>query len=693
MAFSKPTMAALASSAASAVTPALPKQHTAALAASALRAVSHTQRRFKATAPVKENAQYATSSHATASASSAAAASAASPQTWTTPAQPLTQRTEKEFDDSFVGMTGGEIFHEMMLRHGVDKVFGYPGGAILPVFDAIYNSTYFDFVLPRHEQGAGHMAEAYARIAGKPGVVLVTSGPGATNIITPLQDALSDGVPLIVFSGQVPTSAIGSDGFQEADIVGISRSCTKWNVMVKDIAELPRRIKEAFEIATSGRPGPVLVDLPKDITGGVLNHAIPNTRPFLPSRPMPESIGRSGANNAARGHQEALQRVAELCNNAKKPIIYAGHGILSSPNGWKLLREFADKANIPVTTTLLGLGAFDELDPKSLHMLGMHGSVYANLSIQSADLVLALGARFDDRVTGNLRHFAPEAKKAALEGRGGIVHFDILPKNINKTVNADVAVEGDVGENIAALLPHVVHRTRDLWFDKIQRWKAKYPFTYSSEVDPSRDLKPQSVIVELNRQLENEKRNTILTTGVGQHQMWAAQYYRWRYPHTFVTSGGLGTMGFGVPAAIGAKVAAPEKTVINIDGDGSFSMTAMEMATSAQYGIGAKQLVLNNNFQGMVKQWQDLFYDKRHSHTPMRNPDFVKLAEAMGVRGMKVTNLNDLPQVIEEFLREPGPVMLEAVVDAAEHVYPMAPGGKPLNEMVLANGQKIDDFY
>ncbi|KAJ1796668.1 Acetolactate synthase, mitochondrial, partial [Coemansia sp. RSA 2399] len=362
MAFSKPSMVAMASSAASAVTPALSKQHTAA---AALRAVSCQQRRFKATAPVKESAQSVSASSAGASASSAAAASsAASPQTWTSPAQPLTQRTEKEYDDSFVGMTGGEIFHEMMLRHGVAKVFGYPGGAILPVFDAIYNSSYFDFVLPRHEQGAGHMAEAYARIAGKPGVVLVTSGPGATNIITPLQDALSDGVPLIVFSGQVPTSAIGSDGFQEADIVGISRSCTKWNVMVKDIAELPRRINEAFEIATSGRPGPVLVDLPKDITGGILNRAIPNTRPFLPSRPMPESIGRSGANNAARGHQEALHRVAELCNNAKKPVIYAGHGILSSPNGWKLLREFADKANIPVTTTLLGLGAFDELDPK-----------------------------------------------------------------------------------------------------------------------------------------------------------------------------------------------------------------------------------------------------------------------------------------------------------------------------------------
>ncbi|KAI8324123.1 acetolactate synthase [Martensiomyces pterosporus] len=637
---------------------------------------------------VQENTQPAASASKPDAAAAATPGSKGTPQSWA--AQPLSQRTEKEFDDSFVGMTGGEIFHEMMLRHGVKHVFGYPGGAILPVFDAIYNSSYFDFILPRHEQGAGHMAEGYSRVTGKPGVVLVTSGPGATNIITPLQDALSDGVPLIVFSGQVPTAAIGTDAFQEADVVGISRACTKWNVMVKDIAELPRRINEAFEIATSGRPGPVLVDLPKDITGGVLNRAIPNTRPFLPSRPMPESIGKSGVHNAARTHEHTLQRVAELCNGAKKPVIYAGHGILSSPNGWRLLREFADKANIPVTTTLLGLGAFDEHDPKSLHMLGMHGSVYANLSIQSADLILALGARFDDRVTGNLRQFAPEAKKAAQEGRGGIVHFDILPKNINKTVNADIAVEGDVGENLAALLQHVEHRSRDVWFDKISTWKAKYPFSYTPEKDPARDLKPQSVIAELNRQLEHQKDNTIITTGVGQHQMWAAQYYRWRSPHTFVTSGGLGTMGFGVPSAIGAKVGAPDKTVINIDGDGSFSMTAMEMATSAQYNIGAKQLLLNNNFQGMVKQWQDLFYDQRYSHTPMRNPDFVKLAEAMGVRGMKVTNLNDLPAAIEEFLKEPGPVMLEAVVDAAEHVYPMAPGGKALHEMVLGNGQKVE---
>ncbi|KAJ2461226.1 Acetolactate synthase, mitochondrial, partial [Coemansia sp. RSA 2322] len=416
-------------------------------------------------------------------------------------------------------MTGAEIFHEMMRRHGVKKMFGYPGGAILHVLDAIHNSTHFDFVMPRHEQGAGHMAEAYARVTGKPGVVLVTSGPGATNIMTPLQDALSDGIPLIVFSGQVPTAAIGTDAFQEADIVGMSRACTKWNVMVRDIAELPHCINEAFRIATSGRPGPVLVDIPKDVTSSVLNSATANAqKTLLPSQPTSVSIGHSDSRASECSHHNALQRVAELCNTATRPVIYAGHGVLTSPNGWRLLRELANKANIPVTTTLMGLGAFDELDPKSLHMLGMHGSVYANLAMQRADLIIALGARFDDRVTGNVRHFAPAARQAAVEGRGGIVHFDILRKNINKTVNVDVAVEGDVGENIAALLPHIEHQARGPWFDQINAWKARYPFSYVAEVDPARDLKPQSVIVELNRQLESCKHNTIITTGVGHHQ-------------------------------------------------------------------------------------------------------------------------------------------------------------------------------
>lgn len=344
---------------------------------------------------------------------------------------------------------------------------GYPGGAILPVFDAIYNSKHFDFILPKHEQGAGHMAEGYARASGKPGVVLVTSGPGATNVITPLQDALSDGTPMVVFCGQVPTTAIGSDAFQEADVVGISRPCTKWNVMVKNIAELPRRINEAFEIATSGRPGPVLVDLPKDVTAAILRTAIP----ALTGSALPSST--SAANRAAQALstkqlQNSLARVAELVNVAKKPIIYAGQGIIATPEGPRILKEFADKASIPVTTTLQGLGGYDELDEKSLHMLGMHGSAYANLAMQEADLIIALGARFDDRITGFVPKFAPAAKAAALEKRGGIVHFEIMPKNINKVVQATEAVEGDVTANLTQLLPLVEMRS----MEKRKEWST-----------------------------------------------------------------------------------------------------------------------------------------------------------------------------------------------------------------------------
>ncbi|ORX99928.1 acetolactate synthase [Basidiobolus meristosporus CBS 931.73] len=585
-------------------------------------------------------------------------------------------------ENSFVGMSGGEIFHEMMLRHEVEHIFGYPGGAILPVFDAIHDSKHFQFILPRHEQGAGHMAEGYARATGKPGVVLVTSGPGATNVITPMQDALSDGLPLVVFCGQVPTSAIGTDAFQEADVVGISRSCTKWNVMVKDINELPRRINEAFEIATSGRPGPVLVDLPKDVTAAILTKPITD-KPSLPTRPWNLHYDSEKINNS-------IKKAADMVNRAKTPVIYAGAGLLNHPDGSTLLRKLAQDGNIPVTTTLQGLGLYDELDEKSLHMLGMHGSAYANLAIQSADVVIALGARFDDRVTLNLKKFAPVAQQAALEGRGGFIHFEIMPKNINKVVQVTEAIEGDVTENLGKMLPMIQHVNRDAWFSKIKTWKQKYPFVYPNDA-PEGKMKPQAVLEELNRQLENVKEKTIITTGVGQHQMWAAQYLRWRHPRTFITSGGLGTMGFGLPSAIGAKVAKPDHIVIDIDGDASFSMTGMELATAAQYNIGVKVLILNNDFQGMVKQWQDLFYEERYSGTVMHNPDFVKLAEAMGCRGMRCNNMEDLPSKIKEFLECPEPVVFDARVDKAEHVYPMVPAGRALHEMVLDKSLILDE--
>lgn len=571
----------------------------------------------------------------------------------------------------------------MMLRHNVDTIFGYSGGAILPVFDGIYNSPYFKFVMPRHEQGAGHMAEGYAKATGKPGVVVVTSGPGATNVITPMQDALSDGIPMVVFTGQVSTAAIGTDAFQEADIVGISRSCTKWNVMVKNIAELPRRINEAFEVATSGRPGPVLVDLPKDVTSAVLRESIP-TVSTIPARSL-QNLAASAVNEF---QNEAIQRAADLINKAKKPILYVGNGILNSEDGPVFLRELANKAQIPVTTTLHGLGAFDETDPKSLRMLGMHGSGYANMAMQNADLIIALGARFDERITGNITKFAPAARLAALENRGGIIHFEILPKNINKVVESTQAVEGDVSANLGKLLPFVEPvKDRPEWLGLIADWKKKYPFDYERDIPNSGEpVKPQTVITKLSELTENMKDRVIMTTGVGQHQMWAAQFFKFRYPRSMISSGGLGTMGFGLPAAIGAKIGSPESTVIDIDGDASFNMTLTELSCAVQYNIGVKVIVLNNEEQGMVTQWQSLFYDDRYSHTHQKNPDFMKLADSMGLKGIRINNFEELEPGLKEMLEyNDGPVLVEVVVDQKVPVLPMIAAGKGLDEFLVYN--------
>ncbi|RVX68818.1 Acetolactate synthase catalytic subunit, mitochondrial [Exophiala mesophila] len=627
-----------------------------------------------------------------------AAAPASSPRPVPSPAfnndfkrnepSPLVNRQLPELDDSFVGLSGGEIFHEMMLRQGVKHIFGYPGGAILPVFDAIYNSKHFEFILPKHEQGAGHMAEGYARVSGKPGVVLVTSGPGATNVITPMQDAMSDGTPMVVFCGQVPTTAIGTDAFQEADVVGISRACTKWNVMVKNVAELPKRIKEAFEIATSGRPGPVLVDLPKDVTAGILRRPIP-MQSSLPAHPSAASL--AARELSKRQLDGAISRSADLINIAKKPIIYAGQGILGSPDGPRLLRELSDKANIPVTTTLQGLGGFDELDPKSLHMLGMHGAAYANMAMQEADLIIALGARFDDRVTLNIAKFAPNARLAAAEKRGGIIHFEIMPKNINKVVQATEAVEGDVTANLAGLIPKVnVVKERPEWFAQIKDWKERFPLTSYERGTPDGLIKPQELIEKLSDMTAHMKEKTIIATGVGQHQMWTAQHFRWRHPRTMVTSGGLGTMGYGLPAAIGAKVAAPEALVVDIDGDASFNMTLTELSTANQFNIGVKVIILNNEEQGMVTQWQSLFYEDRYAHTHQKNPDFVKLAEAMGVAAKRCST----PAEVEESLKwlisgsGDGPALLEVITDKKVPVLPMVPAGKALHEFLVYDEAK-----
>ena len=590
-----------------------------------------------------------------------------------------------EMDSSLIGKTGGEIFHEMMERHNVDTVFGYPGGAILPVYDAIYNSDKFKFVLPRHEQGAGHMAEGYARASGKPGVVLVTSGPGATNVITPMADALADGIPLVVFTGQVPTSAIGTDSFQEADVVGISRSCTKWNVMVKNVAELPRRINEAFQIATSGRPGPVLVDLPKDVTAAVLRHAIP-----ISSAIPKNAISKMSAKEVTQYTVECIERSARLLKKAKRPVIYAGAGLLNSEDGPRRLKELADKASIPVTTTLQGLGVFDQNDEKSLDMLGMHGSGVANLAIQNADLIIALGARFDDRVTGNISKFAPQAKLAAQENRGGIIHFEISAKNINKVVEATEAVEGDVTENLE-LFNQIITQvdSRPEWFKLINEWKAKYPYAYKMETAGSK-IKPQTLMQEISKQAHATGKPVIVTTGVGQHQMWAAQHFTWTKPRTFITSGGLGTMGFGLPAAIGAQVAVPEALVIDIDGDASFNMTLMELSSAVQANAPVKICILNNEEQGMVTQWQSLFYEHRYSHTHQSNPDFMKLAEAMHMKGVRISKQEDMVSGINEWINTEGPVLLEVMVEKKVPVLPMVAGGKGLDEFIYYD-EKVED--
>ncbi len=588
----------------------------------------------------------------------------------------IAPQSHGEPTDKYDGMTGAQIFHELMREHGVDTIFGYPGGAILPVFDAIHDSEHFDFYLTRHEQGAGHMAEGYARVTGKPGIVLVTSGPGATNTVTPMQDALMDGTPMIVFAGQVATSAIGTDAFQEADMTGISRPCTKWNVLVKRVQDIPRAINQAFLIATTGRPGPVFVDLPKDITAATL-HGECHDQPHLPGYHIREA-----------GTSSEIEKAAAMINQAKKPLFYVGQGAILS-GATDVLKQCVDAGDIPVTTTLQGLGAFDQHDPRSVDMLGMHGAAYANWAMRDADVVIAVGARFDDRVTGDVKKFAAGAREAEREGRGGIIHFDIAPENINKAVPVTIGVEGDARKNLELLLP-LLEKPADRgdWLKQLQQWKKDEPYKYEHD-EREYHLKPQAVIEQLYK---TTKGKAIITTGVGQHQMWAAHFFKYTTPRQWMTSGGLGTMGFGVPSSIGAQVGEmrlAEKEgrdplpVVNIDGDGSFSMTAMEMVTAAQYKIPAKSIILNNDFQGMVKQWQDLFYDERYSHTEMHNPDFVALTNAMNCKGFRVTKLADLPQVMEDFMAHDGPAVLEALVEKHEHVYPMVPAGKSVDEMVL----------
>jgi acetolactate synthase-1/2/3 large subunit len=548
---------------------------------------------------------------------------------------------------------GAQIVVDTLIEQGAEVVFGYPGGVVLPLFDKLYDAP-INFIIPRHEQGGCHMADAYARATGKVGVVIATSGPGACNLTTGIANAMMDSIPLVAITGQVRTDLIGNDAFQEADTTGITRPITKHNVIVKNVNDVARTIREAFYIASTGRPGPVLVDIPVDIF-------LAQCEPDPPS----QEINLPGYKVRCRGHARQITLAAQAINKSAKPVLYAGGGVIIS-NAADELRAFAKKANIPVTTTFLAMGCFDQNEPGSLDMLGMHGTAYANYAIQECDLLIAVGARFDDRVTGKVKTFAPHAR---------IVHIDIDPASISKNVHVDIPVVGDAKLILSDLMAEVEYQPRAEWFQKIAAWKAKYPMRFDNN---SATIKPQYVISEVSRQT---KGNAIICTGVGQHQMWAAQFYRFTQPRQFISSGGLGTMGFGLPAAIGAQIAKPDSTVFLFDGDSSFSMTCQEMATAVQYNLPIKICVLNNGYMGMVRQWQELFYGKRYSKSYLSNPDFAAVARAFGAVGFTVEKKADVGPTIEKMIAQKGPCLADFRVEREENVWPMVPAGKSLHEM------------
>jgi len=551
----------------------------------------------------------------------------------------------------YAGMTGAQVFHEMLLAEGVETVFGIPGGVLLPIFDVLYD-TPMQFVLTRHEQGAAHMADGYARSTGKVGVCLATSGPGATNLVTGLATAHMDSVPIVAVTGQVVSSLIGNDAFQEADTTGITRPVTKHNVLVRRAEDLGRAIREAFHIARTGRPGPVLVDIAKDATMAVLDR-----EPDL-------AIDLPGYRPTATGHMRQIRAAAAAINAAERPVLYVGGGVIIAEAS-DALRAVAAKGRIPVTTTLTAMGAFDETSPLALQMLGMHGAAAANYAVQGCDCLIAVGARFDDRVTGKIETFAPHAK---------IIHVDIDPASISKNVVVDIPVVGDARDIMEKMLPLIKARRRSAWAEQIAKWKARFPLRYGG----GGKVKPQHVIETLGRLTDH---GAIVATGVGQHQMWAAQFYGWRRPRQFVTSGGLGTMGFGLPAAIGAQFGHPGQTVVDIDGDGSFAMTMTELFTAVRYDQPVKVVVMDNDYLGMVRQWQEMFYGRRYSASEHPCPDLVMLAESLGAKGMRVTESSEVPDAVAEMLRAEGPVVLAAAIDPEENVFPMVAAGKSLDEM------------
>lgn len=551
-------------------------------------------------------------------------------------------------------MTGAEIFVRSLVEEGVEIIFGYPGGAIIGVYDALVDLTGIKHVLVRHEQGATHAAEGYAKATGKPGVVLVTSGPGATNTVTGIADAYMDSVPVVIFSGQVPLRLIGNDAFQEADIVGITRPITKHSYLVRDVRELARTIKEAFYIATTGRPGPVLVDLPKDVMAQKAHFE------------YPAKVELRSYNPTVEGHLKQINKAAGLINTAKRPVLYVGGGVIQS-NASDELRSLAEKLQCPVTTTLHGLGSFPENNRLSLGMLGMHGTWYSNVAVNYCDVLIAVGARFDDRVTGKVEAFAPEAKK---------IHIDIDPSAISKNVKVDVPIVGDV-KHVLRQLKQLVRplETQD-WIKAIEQWKREHPLRYKT----GEAIRAQYVFQKLG---DVSKGNAIIVTDVGQHQMWTAQFFNWIHPRSHITSGGLGTMGFSLPAAMGAAFGRSDLPVVSISGDGGFQMNVQEMGTIAEHKLPMKIFVINNGFLGMVRQWQELFWRGRYSHVVLKNPDFVKLAEAYGCKAMRATRTAEVERVMREaFAYNDGPVLVEFVVAREDNVYPMIPGGQTVNEMI-----------
>lgn len=550
-------------------------------------------------------------------------------------------------------MSGAEILVQSLLEEGVDTIFGYPGGKVIDIYDALYQSSIKHY-LARHEQGAVHAADGYARSTGKVGVCVATSGPGATNLVTGLANAYMDSIPVVAFTGQVQTYFIGKDAFQEADIRGITIPITKHNYLVTDVKDLARTIKEAFYIASTGRPGPVLIDIPADISQAKTKFS------------YPEKVNLPGYKPTYEGHNLQVKTAAIEINKASKPVIFSGGGTIIS-DAAEELRELAHKGNIPVITSLMGLGAFPENDELSLGMPGMHGNRYANYAMAEADLIIGIGVRFDDRVTGKLEKFAENAS---------IIHIDIDPAEISKNVDIDVPIVGDAKNILAELLPNIEKMEREDWFKQLKDWKETHPLTYDNDTN---EIKPQYVIEKISELTEGK---AFVVTEVGQHQMWAAQFYKYSIPRSFITSGGLGTMGYGLPAAIGAQIGKPDNTVVAIAGDGSFQMNLQELATISNYKIPVKIFILNNQYLGMVRQWQELFYEKRYASTELKNPDFVKLADAFGIYGRMVEDKDEVDSAIAEVLEIDGPALLDIRVAREENVFPMVPGGAGLKDMI-----------